>query len=389
MVPALSLEVSGKEFESVEARIYLPKVKMLLTDRSAVFDTVLDFFTRLQPWEDTWLAIGLKAVLSKHRNLEFYFSASKFVTCLERLQQRQLGWSLSHMCMTEDMWRRLSDFEFKEFQALRMPVSQLFWRETRAKEFNVFCCDQDQDSSEQEVEAALSGLQSRETPLECVCLSLCVHLRTVSDAKPLASAMRGVRQFSVMTVNATMEAWRSFWLSKAMAKNVSLVSFKIELELVITDYSGDVFDELPQPLGVVRDCLQRNLFLESISIGGDLLRTRQWHLGWNGHVEPPLKMNSNHEHRLEPGEARLWSVHARLLQIQSHPKKLFKILRDYRERLFPLSKVERLRDLEHSRTDTIESQNHPWTENIHLWAEGAETKRQLSHRQAELDIHER
>ena len=221
-----------------------------------------------------------------------------------------------------------------------------------------------------------------------------IHLRTVSDAEKLASALRRVRHFWVHKVDATMEAWRSFWHSTAMAKNVSLVSFKID-DLSILDYSADGFDEFPRPLSVVSDCLQRNFFLEDISVSriygvrfsSDDALGRTYVSAWNGHIEPLLEMNRKHDHRLATsGETRLFMIRARLLQICSHPKKLFKILRDYPREIFPNSVTEHLNDLDQCKADPIESQNEPRAETIHRWAEDASIKRQLSRLQAEADL---
>ena len=124
----------NNDYNTVRARIVLPPVKMRLPERRVDCDTVLDFLTRMQPWEDTWSSVGA-AEESENKQLEEYFSASNFLAILERVQQGQLGWSLFEMRLTEEMWRCLSVFEFRIFVAVGMSVPRSFWRETRAKKF--------------------------------------------------------------------------------------------------------------------------------------------------------------------------------------------------------------------------------------------------------------
>ena len=359
-------------FDLVLAHIFLPQARMQKTERLADCDTVLDFVTRrLGMDQDCFLAIQS----SRHNHLveqvDEYFSPSNWRAYLERVHKRELY--LRNMRLSEEMWRDLSTIECDKFEAENMLVPQLFWRQTRAKEIT------HRDSSEEALEFALLGLESRLTPIDTVYFyGLCYRLETVSDADKWASALSRVRRVEISPFYATKDAWRSFWLSKTMAENISLVSISLMSRLLITDFSGDLFDELPPWLSVIRECLQHNLFLEHVTL--PLFRDRQ---RWNDHVLPLLEMNRRHEHRLTPGETRLSAIQGRLLQIYRHPKKLFRMLQDYARDIIPLSESERASDLEQSKDDAIGCQVR--AEDTHLWAEVAKTSRELNRQQAQLD----
>ena len=414
----LSLVTFGSHSD-VLTRIFLPRLRMQQNDCRDDCDTVFDFILR-RPMvaNDAKLLVRASQMAGQEQGREYLF-ASNILSSLERVHDRAIDLSLSHMRLTEDMWRRLSMIEFQSSHASHMLVPPSFWRQTRAKEFGQMggryvshAVGREYRPSEQELEFALSGLQSRATPIESVRFRCHADLRTVSDAEKWALALRRVRRFEVDRVQTTMQAWRSFWLSTA--KNVSLVSINIH-ELVIADYGNSGFMELPLPVSVIRDCLQRNFFLERVV----LRNAADWHDTMRVHIEPLLEMNRKHEHRLVPGETRLSVIRDRVLQTHSHPKKLFKILRDYPKAALPRSMSEPRSDLEPWTADRIEirhlrvenghlrfenghllsktaqlssehdrlsSENsHVWSENARLLAEIAELRLQLNGQQAQFD----
>ena len=345
----LSLNCFGA-YSALSARIFLPQPRMQLNESRVDCDTILDFVVR-RWWMDEDCFLNIDASRTGHEQVQEHFSDSSLLASLENVPNLKLEWCLSHVGLSDDVWRGISTFEFKIQITCSMVVPRIFWSQTQAKEMKVGDhCNSRYYPSEQELEFALSGLQSRATPIDKVCLLWHIELLTVSDAENWASALKGIRRFEVSEVHATTRAWCHFWLS--MAKNVSLVSFNISV-LVFTNYSEDLFDELPRPLSVIRECLQRNLFLECISLNGAMIRRYQSE--WNENVEPLLAMNRRHEHRLAPGETRLWVIHDRLLQIYTHPKKLYIMLQDFPRAIIPRSLSERLTDLEKWKDDAMES----------------------------------
>ena len=344
-------------FGSVSAQIFVPQAPMEHTERHADCDTVLDFITS-QTWRSQGCYLSIHA--SGHEQVDDFFSAFNLQASLERCRNGEVH--LGGMHLTEDMWRGLSIIECKKLVVDNMLLPRLLWHQTQAKEIQVSKNLLWSPSvGEREIEYALSGLQSRATPIDTVHFSGHVDLRSLEDAEKWASALTRVRRFEVWKVQATMTAWTSFWLSMAMATNVSLVSFRIE-KLLITDFLDDLSDGLPQPLSVIRGCLQRNLFLELISI--PLMFKNQRHCNtfknhrhWNNHVVPLLEMNRRHEHRLTPDETRESVIHYRLLQIHTNPKKLFKILKDYRRFIIPPSKSEHQSDSEHGEADEMDTES--------------------------------
>ena len=176
-----------------------------------------------------------------------------------------------------------------------------------------------------------------------------------------------------------MKAGCSLWLSTTMINNASLVSFHT-YQLFIMDSSDKLFDELPRPLRVIRQCLQCNLFLERISLHSAL--ARKYRSDWYRLVEPLLERNRRHEHRLSSREThQLEAIHDRLLQIYSHPSKLFKLLQDYPCAIMPGSVSERLRDLEQRKADAMERQVRFDAENARLRAKIAKIRRQMNEMQ--------
>jgi hypothetical protein len=81
------------------------------------------------------------------------------------------------------------------------------------------------------------------------------------------------------------------------------------------------------------------LFLEEIKLKDDGYGLRGDFLpndalaAWQGEVVPLLEMNRQHEHRLtvnaDLNQESLVELYERLIQVRTHPKKLYKLLRDF------------------------------------------------------------
>jgi hypothetical protein len=147
-------------------------------------------------------------------------------------------------------------------------------------------------------------------------------------------------------------SWDSLWLSQDLAKNHTFTSLSIG-HLWIEKENGEEDDQM-RVVETVHDCLKTNLFIETIKLHDENDRYRLPFLSgdaltaWQSNVLPLLESNRQHHHRMNADlyQGSLADLHQKVVLVRSHPKKLFKLLRDFPRAMVPRLLSEQVRDLE-------------------------------------------